>query len=166
MVSAFIVIPAFAIVDKLTNNKIGNFFTLGFMYMTQREEVRFDEMILKVPYYYTKRINGNTLILVKFPKGSVIVFEKNRHIAVEEFLGKFNESLKKMNLTVIGERKIEIDEEAGYFISAWISPDPLDFLEYVTIPSKRITAYFNGNKKDVQVFRNIVKQIRFVKGEQ
>lgn len=159
-------IMMYAVVDKLTNNKIGNLFTLGILYITNREEVKLDEMILKIPFYYTKRKHENGVVLLKFPKGSVIIFESNRYMSKEEFWGEFKKGLTKMNLTVISESETAIDDQVGYFISAWRVSDPSDFREYVTIPSKRVTVYFNGEKKDVQEFRNIVKQIRFVKEEQ
>lgn len=148
--------------NKLTNNKLSDFFTLSVLYFKNSERIKFDDMLLKVPFNYTRRKDKNSLMLLKFPKGGgVIFFKKDHYLSKAKFDEEFKSALYKMHFNPINEGEIRIDREKGYFITASKQSNPSDYRECITIPNKRITISFIGDKNDSESFWEIVKQVQF-----
>jgi hypothetical protein len=131
------------------------------MYLKNLEEIKFNGILVKVPFDYTKAQDKDRLTLLKFPKGGGAIFFKKDYLSKKRFNDEIKIKLNKMDYNLIDEGEISIDYEKGYFIIASNKFHPSEYKEYVTIPNRSITISFVGDKKDSKSFWEIVKQIRF-----
>lgn len=153
------IIVAFA-GDKLSNNKISNFFTLSFLYLKNSEEMTFEGISLKVPFYYIRTQNGDKLTLLKFPPGGGSIFLEKKYISNDTFKKEIKIALHNLHYEIIKEGNIKIDNEKGFYVTASKTSNPSDYREYVNISDKKIVISFLGDKSDSENFWEVVKNIR------
>ena len=145
----------------LSNNKLNELFSLSVLYFKNNEEVNYNGISMKIPFYYITRQNKDYLTLSKFPKGEAVIFIRKEHLSKDKFYERFKASPYQANFNLIREGEVRIDNEGGYFISTVENSDPTICREYITIPDKKITIYFIGDEKNSKEFWNIVKQMQF-----
>jgi hypothetical protein len=148
--------------DKLSNEKISNFITLSMMYFQNPKEIKFSGMSIIVPFRYTRVQDKDNLTLLCFPKGRGVIFFNNEYLSKERFDNEFKKAQHEMHYELISEGEIIIDNEKGYFFTGSKKTNPSEYKEYLTIPTRNITASFLGDKKYSLNFWKIVKQIHFI----
>ena len=148
--------------NNLSNNKLSDIINLGILYIKNSEKIEFDGMLLKVPFNYTRHKDKDSLTLLKFPKSGGFIFIKRNYLSKAKFMTEFKNDLFKMHFNPINQGEISIDNEKGYFITASKKSNLSDYREDITIPGKRFTISFIGDKSDSKRFWEIVKQIQFI----
>ena len=162
VISIFGVIGILSVANTLTGDRLNNFFALSVLYFKNSEEVKFDKMILTVPFDFIRRKDQDSLVLLKFPLGGgVIIIDRKNNLPKEKFMGEFKDNLPKMHLTPINEAEILVGGEKAYLITAFKGSNSQDYREYITIPNKQIFISFIGDNKSAEDFSNIVKRIKF-----
>jgi hypothetical protein len=147
--------------DKLTNNKLSNSMVLSYLYLKNSENISFDSALLKVPFYYIRRQDKDSLILIKYSRsGDLISFRKGR-LSKEEFYKRVNCRLSSLDYVMVNEGEIKIDNEHCYFVTLSVKSNPSEYGVYITIPDKSIYIDFSGEKNDSEKFWEIIKQIKF-----
>ncbi|MBW2340186.1 MAG: hypothetical protein JRF50_07530 [Deltaproteobacteria bacterium] len=149
-------------INMLTKNKLSDYITLTVLYLTNKEEVKFSDMVLYVPFDYFREKSRGKLVLIKFPKGGdIITITKGRYVPKDQFQERFREYFKKVDYTPIYENVLNIGKARGYIISACSKSDPWECEAYITVPQRQVTISFVGNRGHLQGFRKMMKEIEF-----
>jgi len=161
-ISFFCVVIIGFLGDTFTNNKLSELISLSFLYFKNSEEINYNGISMKIPFYYIKRQNKKYLTLSKFPKGDGVIFIRKEYLSKEKFYEIFKAPPYQTTFNLISEGEVRLDNETGYFISAVEKSDPTAYREHITIPGKKITLFFIGDEKNSKDFWNIVKQSKFL----
>ena len=147
-------------IDKITNNKIYNFTTLSILYIFNSEEVKFNEVKLKIPYYYIKKNLRNRLSLSEYPSRSAsITLTKDKHLSIGLIEG-YKIAYKKQGYKYVNEGKVIIDNEEAYLLKMIKEKDKEKHLYMILLPNINIMISYQGSTKGLEDFEKIVSQIK------
>ena len=85
---------------------LSNFITLGVLYLKNSEEMTFEDLSMKVPFYYTRSQDKDSLTLLRFPKVGGIIFLKKEYFLKDVFYEKLKTELYNMHFKMIKEGEI------------------------------------------------------------
>ena len=154
-----VIISSYAI-DQATNQKITNSIMLGYLYLKNSENITFNNISIKVPYYFWQGRGKDSLNLLRYPH-DYSIFIKNTFLSKEALLERTEGLLHTKCYNLVSKGELKIDNENGYFITLSRKSNPSYYIEDLTIPNKSIAINFIGEKKDLVTYREIIKQIKF-----
>jgi len=149
-------------IDAISNDKISNFFSLSILYIINERTVEFNGLIINVPYFYTRQKSKSILTLIRFPHNNeIIIINTNSYLTEDDFRGRFKDSLVDLEFDSMEEEDLLIDNENGFLIIVCKDKSYKSCREYLTIPGKKITVTFYGEKNNINNFRTLINSIKF-----
>lgn len=150
------------ITNKLTDNKISNTISVGYLYLTSPKEITFEGIIINRPYNFIENKDQNSLILIKFPNSKTIIFfTKIELLTPVIFFNSYNYRLKKLNFNLINKATREVHGNLFYTLSGTKKSDPSEYIEYAYIPSHQVIVEYSGLETEATEFWEILQSIKF-----
>lgn len=155
-----LLVAVYAVFSKTINNKAG----LLYLKIINTEAVKINNISIKVPYKYVRKIEPTDVTFTDYPDGEGTIIVRSRFVYdLNKYVDNYLRHIESNNYQIIETGKVIIGGAQGYLIKSGHSSQK-DIQEVtILIPDKQVMINYKGKGRKWDEYFTIVETIRFVK---